>query len=319
MELTMGIQIITPGALTTVQDYGRTGYSDIGFSTSGAIDTESMEIANILMGNTTGEAVLECTLFGPTIYFAKDNVIAITGAQMNPKIGENEIAMCQAVAVKAGETLTMGFAALGCRCYIAFAGGLQIEESFGSKSTNLKCAIGGYQGRALKAYDELGFVNPTSQLSGMEQRVATKEKQVGQVRNIRVVLGPQDDYFAENGIHTFENEIYKLSNDSNRMACKLVGAVIEGKNATDIISDGISLGSIQVSSNGQPIIMLSDRQTTGGYAKIATVISTDIPIIAQCKPGDEVKFTVISLKEAHKVYKKRIKLRDKFQKKINRL
>lgn len=319
MEHGNEIQIITPGALTTIQDYGRTGYGEIGFSPSGAVDFEAMEIANILVGNKPGEAVLECTLFGPTISFQKDNVIAITGANMNPKIGEREVPLYQAVAVKAGETLTLGFAALGCRSYLSFAGGLQVEECYGSKSTNLKSAIGGFQGRALKAYDELNFIDPKSELGGMNQRSYTpREKQEGQVREIRVVLGPQDDYFTDEGIRTFETGKYKLSNDSNRMACKLVGPVIEGKQATDIISDGISLGSIQVSSNGQPIIMLSDRQTTGGYAKIATVISSDIPLLAQCKPGDEIQFKIITLKEGQKIYKNRIKNRNKLQKKINR-
>ena len=319
MEISKDIQIITPGALTTIQDYGRTGYGDIGFSPSGAVDFNAMEIANILVGNKPGEAVLECTLFGSTIRFNKNIVISITGADMNPKIGEHNISMNCAIAVKAGETLTLSFAAMGCRCYIAFAGGLKIEECYGSKSTNLKCAIGGFQGRALKAYDELNFANPVGHLGGISMRIyKSGEKQEGKVRQIRVVLGPQDDYFTEEGIRTFETGVYKLSNDSNRMACKLVGPVIEGKQATDIISDGISLGAIQVSSNGQPMIMLSDRQTTGGYAKIATVISTDIPLLAQCKPGDEVSFHIISLKEAQKLYKKRIKARNKFQKEMNR-
>ncbi len=320
MEYGMDIQIITPGALTTIQDYGRIGYADIGFSPSGAVDTEAMELGNILVGNKLGEAVFECTLFGPTIYFNRDNVIAITGADMNPKINDQEIPLNQAVTVKAGETLVLGFAAKGCRSYIAFSGGLRVEECFGSKSTNLKCEIGGYNGRALKANDELGFVNPVSKLTGMKQRFIEKSVgEVGKVRNVRVVLGPQDDYFTELGLHTFENEIYKLSNDSNRMACKLVGPTIEGKQTMDIISDGISLGAIQVSSNGLPIIMLSDRQTTGGYAKIANVISIDIPVLAQCKPGDEITFKVISLKEAQKLYKKYVKTRNKFQNKMIRL
>lgn len=320
MEQSKDIQIITPGALTTIQDYGRIGYLEIGFSPSGAVDVQAMELANILVGNEPGEAVFECTLFGPTMTFHRDNVIAVTGANMNPKLGDVEIPMNRAVLVQAGETLSLGFAAMGCRTYIAFAGGLRIEDCYQSKSTNLKCSIGGYQGRALKAFDEIDFSAPCASLQGMEKRVyKVIETQEGKVRPIRVVLGPQEDYFTPAGISTFETQVYKISNDSNRMACKLVGAVIESKQATDIISDGISLGSVQVSSNGQPIIMLSDRQTTGGYAKIATVISTDIQILAQCKPGDEISFQIVTLKEAQKIYKKRIKLRNKLQKKMNRL
>lgn len=315
----MSIQIITPGALTTVQDYGRTGYGEIGFSPSGSVDASAMEIANILVGNKMGEGVLECTLFGSTLYFTCDNVVAVTGADMSPKINETVIPMNTAVTVKAGETLTLGFAAKGCRSYIAFAGGLQIEECFGSKSTNMKCAIGGLHGRALKANDEIQFVKPVAVLPVMEKRSYPKADIEGSIKTIRVVMGPQDDYFTEEGIKTFETETYKLTNDSNRMACKLSGPVIQSKQATDIISDGISLGSIQVSSNGQPMVMLSDRQTTGGYAKIATVISTDIPILAQCKPGDAIKFESITLKQAQKLYKKHYKAMIKFQNKMMKL
>lgn len=315
----MSIQIVAPGALTTVQDYGRIGYGEIGFSPSGAVDAGAMETANILVGNDLGEGVLECTLFGPAIYFTWDNVIAVTGAGMNPKINESDVPMNTAIAVKAGQTLTLGFATKGCRTYIAFAGGLKIDESFGSKSTNMKCAIGGFKGRALKANDEIQFVKPVTTLPAMEKRVYVQKDAKASPKTIRVVSGPQDDYFTTEGISTFETGSYKLTNDSNRMACKLSGPVIQSKQATDIISDGISLGSIQVSSNGQPMIMLSDRQTTGGYAKIATVISTDIPILAQCKPGDEIKFKVITLKEAQKLYKKHVKAMQKLQNKILKL
>jgi biotin-dependent carboxylase-like uncharacterized protein len=316
MELNMSIQIISPGALTTIQDYGRIGYGEIGFSPSGAVDTDAMETANCLVGNEMGEAVFECTLFGPTIHFTKDNVIAVTGADMMPKVNDKEISMNTAVVVKAGEDLVLAFAVKGCRSYIAFSGGLQIEDCYGSKSTNLKCEIGGFKGRALKANDEILFAEPKSILPDMEKRTYKQSEIDRSPKIVRVVMGPQDDYFTSEGIHIFETGSYKLTNDSNRMACKLSGPVIACKQATDIISDGISLGSIQVSSNGQPMVMLSDRQTTGGYAKIGTVISTDIPIIAQCKPGDEIRFQRITLKEAHKIYKKYNRNRKKFQKKM---
>ncbi len=309
----MSIQIISPGALTTVQDYGRVGYGEIGFSPSGAVDNESMELANILVGNEMGEAVLECTIIGPTIHFTRDNVIAITGAFMSPKVNDREIPMNKAVTVKAGEDLSLGVAATGCRSYIAFAGGLQIKECYGSKSTNMKCVIGGYCGRALKANDEIEFANPVAQMEGVEKHFHKQLEAIASPRSIRVIMGPQDDYFTQEGIKTFLSSPYKLTNDSNRMACKLSGTVIASKKTTDIISDGISLGSIQVSSNGQPMIMLSDRQTTGGYAKIATVISTDIPGIAQCKPGDSVRFKSITLETAHILYKQRVEAMKKIQ------
>lgn len=312
----MSIQIISPGALTTVQDYGRVGYGEIGFSPSGAVDVNSMELANVLVGNDMGEAVLECTIIGPMIHFTRDNVIAITGAFMNPKVSDRNIAMNRAIIVKAGEDLVLGSAESGCRSYIAFAGGLKIKECFGSKSTNMKCVIGGYQGRALKAKDEIEFVNPSAKLKDIEKHVHNQFEAIASPRTIRVVMGPQDDYFTEEGIKTFLNAPYMLTSDSNRMACKLSGPVIASNKATDIISDGISLGSIQVSSNGQPMVMLSDRQTTGGYAKIATVISTDIPGIAQCKPGDSICFKSISLEMAHTLYQQRVEAIKKLQSNI---
>lgn len=315
----MSIQIISPGALTTVQDYGRTGYGEIGFSPSGSVDSHAMEAANILVGNIMGEAVLECTLFGPTLQFTKDNVIAVTGADMSPKVNDSAIPMYTAAAVKAGDTLTLTFAAKGCRSYIAFSGGLKIEEYLGSKSTNLKCKVGGYCGRPLKSNDEIEFIRPVSLLPCMEKRILTMPDMDAAVKTVRVVMGPQEDYFIPEGICTFERETYKLTNDSNRMACKLSGPVIASKQATDIISDGIALGSIQVSSNGQPMVMLSDRQTTGGYAKIATVISVDIPVLAQCKPGDEISFKSVTLKEAQKLYKKHDKLMNKLHRRMCKL
>ena len=299
----MSIRIISPGALTTVQDYGRFGYGEIGFPPSGAVDTKAMEIANCLVGNELGEAVLECTLFGPTIHFTRDNVIAVTGADMKPMVNDRELPLNTAIAVKAGENLVLAFAAKGCRSYIAFAGGLEIKECLGSKATNIKCRLGGFQGRALKANDEIAFVKPISLLPNIEKRTYITSDTEAVPKLLRVVFGPQNDYFTEEGLHTFETGRFQLTNDSNRMACKLSGPIIASKQTKDIISDGISLGSIQVSSNGQPIIMLADRQTTGGYAKIATVISTDIPRLAQCKPGDEICFQRISLKKAHKLYK----------------
>jgi biotin-dependent carboxylase-like uncharacterized protein len=315
----MGIQIISPGALTTIQDYGRIGYGEIGISPSGAVDICAMEVANILVGNKMGEGVLECTLFGPTILFARDNVIAITGANMNPKVNAREIPMNRATCVKAGDSLVLSFAAIGCRSYIAFAGGLQIDDYLGSKSTNMKCALGGFHGRALKARDEIVFREPAEILPRMDKRIYELPEEDSKPRMLRVVMGPQEDYFTIEGINTFETGIYKLSNDSNRMACKLTGPVITGKQATDIISDGIALGSIQVSSNGQPIIMLSDRQTTGGYAKIASVISTDISSLSQCKPGDEVRFQIITLKDAQRIYKTHSRFMKKFQKAMKQL
>ena len=312
-----GFRILSPGALTTIQDAGRVGYGDRGFSPSGAVDQKAMEIANILVGNAGKEAVLECTLMGPTLVFTCNTVIALTGADMQAKLSGTDIPVNQAVPVHAGAMLQMGVAIKGCRGYLAVAGGMQIPEVLGSKSLHLKCGIGGGFGRALRAGDEIRLCREIPSFPDLAARVyqepVTRDRKE---RVVHVVMGPQESYFTAEGIEIFQTGSYAVSNDSNRMACKMTGAKIACKSSSDIISDGIALGSVQISSNGQPIVMLADRQTTGGYAKIATVISTDISILAQCKPGDRIHFQPVSLREAQKRYKKQSRELQRFAKRM---
>lgn len=317
-------QIITPGALTTVQDYGRSGYGSMGITSSGAVDRTSMEVANLLVGNRRGEAVLECTLLGPTLEFHTDGIIALTGADMQAKLSGKEVPIYEPFAVHPGDRLQLGLARTGCRGYLAFAGGMDIPEVLGSRSLNLKCSIGGGFGRALQAHDTIGLRYSSQEIQLIQERNKKYDytllknmncNVMGKQHKVRVIMGPQQDYFTEEGIHNFLCEPFIISNDSNRMACKLIGQYINYTETTDIISDGIALGSVQVSSNGQPIVMLSDRQTTGGYAKIATVISTDIPILAQCKPQDEVLFEAVSLWKAQFCFRHQEKKMRRLEKK----
>lgn len=317
----MSMEIRNPGALTTVQDLGRFGYMNKGFSVSGAVDAFSMRLANVLVGNSQGEAVLEATIMGPTIRFCAASVIALTGADMRPKLNGADFPMNRAVCVHTGDTLVMGYAVSGCRAYLAAAGGLRIEPVLGSRSTNLKCGLGGYQGRALQAGDVMGLAARKDTLSGMEKRFYEPGKEVFRMPEagdgipvLRVVKGPQDDYFTEKGIRTLTESVYTVTNDSNRMACKLSGEAVEFVNGGDIISDGIVTGSIQISSNGMPIVMLADHQTTGGYAKIGTVISVDIPVIGQRKPGEKIRFTYVSVEEAQRLYMMQKRLLDSLEK-----
>lgn len=304
----MGIKIINPGPLSTIQDLGRIGYQSAGFSTSGALDRRAAILANLLIGNPKEEAVIEATLIGPMIEFTKENVIAITGGDFNPTLNGASVPLYEAITVRAGDTLMFGMPRRGCRSYIAFAGGLNIPKIMNSKSTNIKCEIGGYQGRALKAMDEIDFSAPKSILSNMDKRRLPKEIEAlenrEQIVNIRVVLGLQSDYFSKEMLETFFYEHYIVTNESDRMGCKLDGKPIESKTSVDIISDGVPFGGIQIPSNGKPIIMLSDRQTTGGYAKIGTVLSVDISKLVQCQVGTRIRFQEISLKEAQRLYKK---------------
>lgn len=298
----MSVKVVIPGPLTTVQDAGRYGYMNSGIGTSGVMDEVSYKKANYLVGNENGEAVLEVTLFGGTMEFTEDAVIAVTGATMDVKINEEPTEMYRAYQVKAGDILSLGMVTAGCRTYVAFAGGIDVPVVLGSRSTNLKCKMGGYEGRALAAGDIFEIGKNGRSYEALKDRMAKPDVYTSPI-TVRVIEGPQEEYFTEVGKKTFYNETYTISDQSDRMGYRMEGASIESVNGTDIISDGIALGSIQVPTNGKPIILLADRQTTGGYAKIATVCSFDIPKLVQGKPGDQVRFQKISLDEAAKIWK----------------
>ncbi len=294
----MGITVKNPGVLTTVQDFGRFGYQQFGVSASGVMDPRSMSLANLLVGNPEDEAVLECTMMGPELSFDEANVIAITGGNLQPMIDGVPVDTYRAIAVAAGQTLRFMGPKTGLRAYIAFAGGLDIEPVMGSRSTHMKAKIGGFQGRKLDKEDKIGFRAPKETLKNMDLRVMAPEFVARPEYLLRVVMGPQDDYFTEAGIKTFLSEVYTLTPEFDRMGCRLDGPVIEHKNGGDIISDGIAFGAIQVPSAGTPIIMVADRQTTGGYTKIANVITADFRILGQLKAGDKVRFAKVSIQAA---------------------
>ena len=294
----MSITVLNPGLLTTVQDQGRIGYQQFGVSVSGVMDPRSASLANILVGNDEKEAVLECTMMGPHLQFNQANCIAITGGDLMPTLDGKPIPNYTAVKVEAGQVLKFTMPKTGCRAFIAFAGGLDIPEVMGSRSTYMKAKIGGVEGRKLAKDDVIGFRAPKAELKNMNFRSMASEFVPRKEYTVRVVLGPQDDYFTDAGIQTFLSEVYSVTAEFDRMGCRLEGAVIQHKDGGDIISDGIAFGAIQVPSSGNPIIMLGDRQTTGGYTKIANVISADFRILAQLKQGDKVRFEKVSVKAA---------------------
>ena len=314
----MGIEILQSGLYTSVQDFGRIGYQDAGFSVCGAMDKKSLSIGNLLVDNQEDEAGLEITLIGPKIKFTEENFISITGGDLNPKINGEKVSMYKALLVKKDDILSFTDSQIGARAYIAFCGGLKIDKVMGSKSTNVKCSLGGYKGRTLKDGDSIEFSSPKVYLENYLSRKLDFKLEEEKEIVLRVILGPQDDAFTENGIYTFLNEKYEVTKEFDRMGCRLDGPIIEHKTSADIISDGIVLGSIQVPSHGKPIIMLSDRQTTGGYTKIATVISVDIGKLTQRKTGDKIRFEEISLEKAQQIYRDEIKKMNEIKKQINR-
>lgn len=294
----MGIKIKTGGFLTTIQDMGRFGYQETGMSVSGVMDTRSASLANILVGNDENEGVIEVTLMGPTMEFTADNIIAVTGGDLGAKLDGNLLPRYEAVLVKAGQTLSFTGLKSGARAFIAFAGGLAVPAVMGSKSTNLKSKIGGFEGRKLEKDDAIGFAAPKTSLTNMDKRKLSIPDFSAKEHDLRVVLGPQDDCFPQSSIDTFFNNVYTIGNEYDRMGCRMQGPVIKHKVGGDIITDGISFGAVQVPSHGNPIVMMADHQTTGGYTKIANVISVDLPVLAQCMPGHKIHFRWVSIEEA---------------------
>ena len=293
------IKILDAGLLTTVQDLGRYGFQRYGVSASGVMDEYSAKIANKLVGNKVGEAVLETTLKGVQIEFLQNTAVAITGGNCDVTLNGTKIELWQSYLVNRGDILKMGICRSGLRNYLAFAGGIDVPIIMNSKSTNLKAKVGGFNGRKLMTGDVLsvGVGSLETPLTLNKHYIPTYSKDI----KVGVILGQQDDHFTEAGIKTFLNENYTVTQESDRMGIRLSsvsGATIEHKNGADIISDGITFGAIQVPGSGQPIVMMADRQTTGGYTKIGNVISSDLAKLAQATPGTKVKFVEYTLEQA---------------------
>ena len=283
------IEILQKGMLTTVQDGGRRGSRQSGVPVCGAMDMHALRLANILAGNDWEEAALEITGLGPSLRFVEANIFAIAGADFGPMLDGVAIKTNRAYLATKGSVLTFGAAKGGFRACIAFCGGLDIPLVLGSRSTCLTAGFGGLEGRALRAGDRIGFRAARTFLPGMSLRAARYD--MPRETALRVIPGPQSDSFSEKGKRSFFSGTYQITPESNRMGYRTKGPVIEfaeGK-GPNIISDGIAPGAIQV-PGGQPIILMADRQTVGGYAKIGHVISADLPIIAQLRPGDSISF-----------------------------
>ena len=291
----------TAGLLTTVQDRGRYGYQRYGMPVSGAMDFFSLELANLLVGNDPGDACLEATISGPELEFTGVTWIAITGADMDPHLNGQGIPMNTAIDVRSGDRL--GFRGLrsGCRAYIAFAGGIAVPPVMGSRSTYLRAGIGGFHGRALMPGDELPLAEPLGKprLKKIPEGLIPEYKHE---QTIRIISGPEAHYFEIGGLRSFLSSEYMVTAQSDRMGYRLTGETIKHKEGmTNIISAGISLGTVQVPGDGQPIILMADRQTSGGYARIANVITTDLTLIAQMRPGDKVRFEETTLVKAQQI------------------
>lgn len=305
-----GIRIENGGALSTIQDAGRIGYQALGFGTAGAMDVDALKLANTLLGNEPDEAVIEMTLLGMEVVFEEANCFVLTGGDMGATLNGDTIDCCKVYAAKSGDILKCGFCKDGIRGYLSFAGGMDIMPVLGSLSTSMKYQLGGLEGRKLMPGDTIGFKNPKAKLSHMKRRFIEAPIYKKDVTELRVLLGFQKDYFTEEGLQTFFSSVYGVQSESDRMGYRLEGEAIGYKDTVDIVSDAIVPGAIQVPSNGQPIVLMADRQTTGGYAKIGAVISADLPLLAQMAPGSKVCFKEVTLEEAQAaLVEKRIQMK----------
>lgn len=293
--------VVEPGLLTTVQDLGRPGYLRLGIPPSGPLDRRAFVVANRLVGNPDGAAGLELTLRGPRLEVRRECLVAVTGADMGFTVNGRPAPAWAAVRLRPGEVVAFRMVAAGCRAYLAVAGGLDLPPALGSRATYLRGRLGGVDGRPLQKGDGLPIGAVAGGLDRLEGRTVPEGRRPDYPGEIdcRVILGPQDDRFTHDGIAAFLGEPYEITPQADRMGYRLKGPRITHARGHDIVSDGIPLGGIQVPGEGQPIVLLVDRQTTGGYTKIATVISVDIARIGQTRPGHRVRFRRATLDEAH--------------------
>lgn len=297
----MTITIIKPGFFSTIQDEGRFSQQQYGIIVSGAMDPLSYKIGNILLQQGM-EASIEITLVGPTLRFDVDAVIALTGADFSPLLNDEPCPMWRPVAVKAGSILKCQAAKNGARGYIGVKQGIQVPTVLGSHSTYLKAKFGGFEGRPLQKGDVLPIsssTNTPSKYFANYQEFITFSNDV----TIRVTLGTEWEAFTSESQDLFTSIPFTLTKDADRMGYRLQNEQkLERIIKEDLISEAVTFGTIQVPPNGQPIILMVDRQTTGGYPKIAQVIRADLPKLAQLQPMSTIRFEIISIERAQQIY-----------------
>ena len=294
--------ITTSGLLTTVQDLGRHGYGRFGVPSGGALDEGALRWANLLVGNVPDAAALEITLLGPTFTLTGTQplVLALTGADCGATLNGAAIAPWRSFRAAPGDTIAVGGCKSGARAYLASSGGIAVPPALGSRSTDLLSQLGGLDGRALRAGDRVPL-SPPDELPPLRALPHDTIPQYATATTLRVILGPQDERIATDALATFLSASYTISNESNRMGARLLGPALTFRAdspGADILSEGIATGAIQVPAQGQPIILLAGHQTTGGYAKIATVIGADLWRLGQAPPGAGVSFRTVTIAEA---------------------
>lgn len=306
---TTALRVTAAGLLTTVQDLGRYGYGRFGLPVAGALDDGALRWANLLAGNDPGAAVIEVTFLGPTLTLEGERSVlaALTGANFGATLGGVALPPWRSFTLRPGDTLALGACRTGARGYLAVAGGIDVPAPFGSRATDTLGGIGGLEGRSLRPGDLLPLAPPDG-AARVEQALAPALiPQYGGAIRVRAVLGPQDDRFTEDAIVTFLSSPYTVTREADRMGMRLEGPPLtfhDGAVGADIISEGVATGAVQVPAHGRPIVLLAAHQTTGGYAKIATVAGADLWLLGQARPGDTVRFRAVPLAEAQEALRR---------------
>ncbi len=293
------VEVLKPGVLTMVQDLGRTGFLCAGVPGGGAMDRQAARVANLLVGNPEGAALLETTMAGPDLCFPTQTLIAVCGARF---VG---VPSWQPFVVEAGQIVSLTELVSGCRGYVAVAGGFVVAPVMGSASTYLRAGLGGFEGRTLRKGDRLKLGEVAKPIPAHVERwhISTSILPAYSTQPVvRVTRGAQWDWFSEEAQYRLCEARYGVLSKSDRMGLRLEGAPLFLRAPREMHSEAVAFGSVQVPPDGQPIVLMADRQTIGGYPKIAEVISVDLPLLAQLRPGERVLFTHVSLEEAQALF-----------------
>jgi len=296
----MGIEIISSGLQTTIQDLGRVGWRHMGVPESGGADKFSLKLANFILGKPLNSPVLECTLTGPTLKFSSPYSVTITGADMTPKINNKEVEMNQVIEVKSNDILSMDNCSKGCRSYIAFSEDILSENFLGSASTYLPAKLGGIEGLPLKEGSVINTKPCKFEITSLTEIDFNSGIHFENEWNIRAIKGPEYELIKDTSREIILSSIFSVSNDSNRMGNRLIGTKVDISNSNPIMSCPMVPGTIQCPENGLPIILGCDSQTLGGYPRILQIVATDLHLIGQLRPKDSISFEMISIDQARK-------------------
>ena len=299
--MTQALTVIRPGMLTTVQDLGRWGFQSSGVPVAGPMDPCSHRVANALVRNDRHHAALEIAFIGPEIEFEDDRLVAVAGAEFAMSLDGVDVPPNAAFVARAGSRIRFGARVRGSRAYLAIAGGVAVTPVMGSRATHLASRLGGLDGRALTAGDRLPLGEPKK---GPGRFFAATPRKVypppfsGPHAHVRLLPGPQREYLSRDALDLLQSAPYSIGGESDRMGFRLEGPLLRHVRGADIISDATPLGALQVPASGQPVLLMADRQTTGGYPKVATVITADIGVAGQLGPGDTISFSICTPRDA---------------------